>query len=415
MIEEQIQRASLLIEQNRFIDAQKILISILEGSPDNIEVLVLLCETNLQQNKLDEAEDLINNAIRLSPDTAVLYTVKSRVLMEAERYSEAEVWLEEAISLDPEDADNYAFLGSIKFARKKFDEALDLSNQALSLDAQNIIALNFRSSALLKLGQKEASFETIEDALQEDPNNAYTHANHGWGLLEKGEHEKALEHFKQALQNDPNLEHAQSGMGEAIKSKYTLYRWFLKYCFWIGNMTKKYQWGVIIGFYFLVKMLKLIVKKVPSTESFLLPVIVVLALIAFSTWVINPISNLFLRLNKYGKYLLNKNEIRSSNFVGLSALFLVVSTFLFFITSNEVWLVPAVFGFTMMIPLSSMFERNKMLLIYGIVLAFLGSVAILKSFMAGKIDFSYSTMAYLIGFVAYGWIANFIGIKESNI
>lgn len=119
----------------------------------------------------------------------------------------------------------------------------------MEIDAENLSALNARSTALNKLNRKEESFETIQDALREDPNDAYTHANYGWGLLEKGHHKEALDHFKEALANDPSFEYAQLGMLQAIKANNPIYRVFLKYSFWMSNLTAKYQWGVIIGFY----------------------------------------------------------------------------------------------------------------------------------------------------------------------
>src|SRR5690606_2150752 len=110
--------------------------------------------------------------------------------------------------------------------------------------------------ALIKLDRSEESFETIEGALREDPNNAFTHANYGWGLLEKGNHTKAMEHFKEALSHSPNLDYAQAGMLEAIKATNPIYRLFLKYAFWMGNMAAKFQWGFIIAFYILFRVIR---------------------------------------------------------------------------------------------------------------------------------------------------------------
>ena len=313
-----LSKVEILIQQKKFVEAEKILSDLLTADSNNIYILTLLAEVNLQQDKFDKASNIIDNAIGLSPDSAYLFYIKSRIAIQQDSLSEAEKNISQAIELDPYEADYFALLANIKLSRKQFEEALESADQALEIDAENLLALNTRSTALNKLNRSEESFATIEGALREDPNNAFTHTNYGWGLLEKGDHKKALEHFKEALTNDPTFNYAQMGMLEALKATNPAYRLFLKYSFWMSNLTAKYQWGVIIGFYFGFKILKTIARHNENLQPYLMPLIGALALIAFSTWVIAPISNLFLRFNKYGQLLLDKKEKMSSNFVAVS-------------------------------------------------------------------------------------------------
>jgi tetratricopeptide (TPR) repeat protein len=345
-----LSKVGILIQQKKFAEAERILKDLLAEDSNDIQYLTLLSEVNLQQDKYEVARTIIDNAIGLSPDSPHLYYIKSRIAIQQNKYDEAEENIKRSIELDPYDADYFALLAHFKLSRKEFEEALDIANQALEIDAENILALNTRSTSLLKLDRKEESFDTIEGALREDPNNAYTHANYGWGLLEKGDHKKALVHFKEALKSIPNFEFAQSGMLEALKANSPVYRLFLKYSFWMSNLTSKYQWGVIIGFYIGFRVLRGIASLNETLRPYLTPLIIALALIAFSTWVIKPISNLFLRFNPYGQLLLKKNEKMSSNFVAASFALFIFGTLLYFIFSDEKFLTIAVFGFTMMLP-----------------------------------------------------------------
>ena len=416
MPDQLIQRAELLIQQHKFQEAEKVLADLLSQYPTDIRVLGLMSEVQLQQDKTDEAETLINSAIGLSPDIGYLFYLKSRVAINRKKYDDAEKSLEQAISLEPTDADFYSLLASIKLMRKNYEAALKTANTALEHDPENISALNTRSTALLKLDRHEESHQTIEGALREDPNNAHTHANYGWNLLEKGDHTKALKHFSEALKNNPNMEYAQIGLAEAIKARYIAYRWFLKYSFWISNLTAKYQWVVFIGFFIGFRALREVAKKSPSLEPYLTPVIIIIALIAFSTWVITPISNLFLRFNKYGKHLLSKKEILSSNFVGIAAFIFLAATAGYFITQYGQLLPVAVFGLTMMIPLSAMFAETKykhVLVLYTVALAIVGSLAIYDVFTKHQAMGTAATI-YIIGIFAFQWVANFMVIKESN-
>lgn len=411
-----LSKVEILIQQKKFQEAEKILSDLLSTDSNNVHLLTLLAEVNLQQDKFDNATSIIENAIGLSPDSAYLFFIKARIAIQQDKLSEAEKNINQSIELDPYDADYFALLANIKLGRKQFEQALETANQALEIDAENLLALNTRSTALNKLNRSEESFQTIEGALREDPNNAYTHANYGWGLLEHGDHKKALNHFKESLSNDPTFEYAQAGMLQAIKATNPIYRLFLRYSFFMSNLTAKYQWGVLLGFYFGSKLLRMIAKNNEALQPYLTPLTIALALIAFSTWVIAPISNLFLRFNKYGKLLLNEKEKMSSNFVAISFGFFLVGTLLYFVFSDEKMLTIAVYGFTMMVPLGSMFapSKNKYgLLIYTIALAVVGYIAIGLTFWTGEI-FTIMAIIYIFGFVAYQWVTNYILIKEDN-
>lgn len=411
-----LSKVEILIQQKKFGEAEKLLSDLLTEDSNNIHFLSLLSEVYLQQDKFDNANRIIENAIGLSPDAPHLFYIKSRIAIQQDNLNEAEKNISQAIELDPYDADYFALLANIKIGRKQFEDALDSANRALEIDAENILALNTRSTALNKLNRSEESFETIEGALREDPNNAYTHANYGWGLLEKGDHKKALEHFKEALTNDPTFDYAQSGMLEALKATNPIYRIFLKYSFYMSNLTAKYQWGVLIGFYLGLKALRTVAKNNEALQPYLIPLIVALALIAFSTWVIAPISNLFLRFNKYGQLLLDKKEKMSSNFVAISLGLFFVGLLLYFMLSDEKMLTIAVFGFAMMLPLGTMFSPSKNkygLLIYTIALAITGLIAIGLTFSTGEM-FNLMTVVFIFGFVAFQWVANYMLIKEDN-
>lgn len=414
--DKRLSKVEILIQQKKFTEAERILSDLLTEDSNNIHFLSLLAEANLQQDKFDNANNIIDNAIGLSPDASHLFYIKSRIAIQQDKLNEAEKHINQAIELDPYDADYFALLANIKLGRKQFNEALESANRALEIDAENLLALNTRSTALNKLNRSEESFKTIEGALREDPNNAYTHANYGWGLLEKGDHKKALEHFKEALSNDPTFEYAQSGMLEALKATNPIYRMFLKYAFWMSNLTAKYQWGVIIGFYLGFRALKTVARNNEALQPYLIPLIITLALIAFSTWIIAPISNLFLRFNKYGQLLLDKKEKMSSNLVAVSLGAFVVGLLLYFVLSDEKMLTITVFSFAMMLPLGTMFSPSKNkygLFIYTIALAVIGLIAIGLTFSTGEM-FNLMTVVFIFGFVAFQWIANYMLIKEDN-
>ncbi len=411
-----LSKVEILIQQKKYSEAEKVLADLLGQDSNNIHFLSLLAEVSLQQGKYDHANSIIDQAIGLSPESPHLFYMKSRIAIDQDQLGDAEKHINQAIQLNPYDADYYALLAFIRLGRKQFSEALETANRALEIDAENLLALNTRSTALNKLDRSEESYETIQGALREDPNNAYTHANYGWALLEKGDHKKALEHFKEALTSDPSYIYAQSGMLEALKATNPVYRLFLKYSFWMSNLTAKYQWGVIIGFYLGFRALKMIARANESLQPYLIPLIIALGLVAFSTWVIAPISNLFLRFNKYGKLLLDKDEKMSSNFVAGAFGVFIAGLILYFFSSDDKMLAIAVFGFCMMLPFGSMFSSSKSknaLQIYTFILACAGISGITLAFLTGEL-FNLMSIIFMLGLAGYQWAANYFLIKEDN-
>lgn len=411
-----VSKVEILIRQKKYTDAEKILKDLLSEDPLDIDFLTLFAEVNLQLKKFDIALKIIDDAIGLYPDEDILFYSKARILASQNKFDDAEKNLKQAIEIDPFNDASFAFWANIKATRKQFSEALNLADKSLEINPENILALNVRSIALLKLKKTEDSFETIEGALREDPNHVFTHSNYGWGLLEKGDFKKAKVHFSEALKNDPNFEYAQSGMLEAIKASNPVYRLFLQYSFFMGNLTAKYQWAVIVVFFVGMRILRTLANSVEGLKPILTPLIIALAFLAFSTWIINPISNLFLRFNKFGKYLLSKKEKMSSSFVACSLLVFFTGIVTYFLFKDEKYLMLAAFGFAMMLPLSVMFSKTKYkhsLLIYTIMMTLIGSMAVGLTFSNEK-TFNYLTVIFIFGFIAFQWVANYLLIKEDN-
>lgn len=415
MTDYSLSKVGILIQQKKYDAAEKILRQLLAQEPTNIQYLSLLAELNLQQDRIDKAESIIDDAIGLSPDTAHLYFVKSRIDIHNDRFDDAEKSIQQAIVLDPYTSGYFAWLANIKLARKQYEESLRLANQALEIDPEDLLALNVRSTVLIKLNRKEESFQTIEGALRQDPNNFYTHTNYGWGLLEKGDHKKALKHFKEALKNNPNYDYAQRGMIEALKASNPVYRLFLRYQFWISNLPSNYQWGFIIGVYFGTQALNKLADSNPAVRPFVMPVTIALMLFAFSTWIIRPLSNMLLRFNAYGKFLLDRKEKISSNFVAAGFAVLLTGLLLYLFSSDLFYLFVAAYGGAMMVLCGAMFIPSKYnsIMIYTIGMAVLGLAALYTIYIniPASVNLAYS---FLIGFIAFQFMANFLVIKRSN-
>lgn len=401
-------RIGILLRQGRLDDARREVLELLAGEPADVGYLATLAEIQLRQEDAIAADETVNQALGIAPDDPGLLFIKSRVKLQQRDYGAAESLLRELIALDPLDPDARAVLAQSLLLQKDFTGALAAADAALSLSPQHLLALNLRSKALIKLDRREESYATIEGALREDPDNAYTHANYGWGLLETGDYDKAKEHFAQSLRADPTDDYARSGMAEAVKARNPLYRLFLKYAFFMQNLTERYQWGVIIGIYVLYRIINGVARSNPDLQPVLYPLLGVLTVAAISTWVIEPIGNLFLRLDRHARYLLDEGEIRTANLAAVCLAATGVGVLGYLVSGLPGFLVLAAYGFTMLLPVGQAYAQVKrpgLIRGYGICLALVGMVAVIFAFTTAP--FNLFTVIYLLGLFAFQWVANF--------
>lgn len=416
MRDQQLQKARFLFDQHRYKESEQILGALMAQDPSDTEVIALLAEIRIQLDDKEEALRLIDMGLNADASLEYFFYLKAKVYLYSQEGDKAVFWVDKAIEMDPSYAAYHAFKAYIQLHRKNYQEALDSANQALALEPDNLLALNTRSSCLLKLKNPQAAFETIEGALREDPNNAYTHANYGWTLLEHGDTKKALEHFREALRNDPNFELAQTGMAEALKARFPVYKWYMNFQFWLGNLSSKYQWFVILGIYFGQKMLRAAGRISPQLQVFTTPLLILIMLFVFGSWIITPIGNLVLRFNQYGKFLLSKEESVSSLFCGAALSLALISGIAGFIMPQTWWITLALVSFTMVIPLGGMFNKARWphtMLVICIGLAVLGMMGVITEIQTGD-QLNPWLSLYGFGLLAYQFLHNYLIINRSN-
>lgn len=408
MIDSLLQRAMQLIERRRYKEAEKSLVDALSLEPTNITALSLLALCKYETEKINDALILIKQAVGLDPDNDHLLYLHALFSFRADDLRNAEQMIKNAIAFNPANANYHGLMANIKLHQRAWQEALDQANIGLSIEAENLECLNARATALLKLDKKTESFDTIREALQQDPENDNTHSNIGWSQLESGEVEKALESFRNALRFNPQNEFAKSGMVEALKARYLFYKWFLKYAFWINNLKAKGQWFFIVGMFIGVRVLSELADNNSDYAPFIKPIVYVYFAFAISTWIIEPLSNLVLRFNIFGRYALTRHEIIASNFVGFSFGLAAITAVAFMITEESFFLILMLYFTLMMLPFGSMLRpnilRNRQILIGLTVI--IGTIGLIGIFFT--IAWWYF---FIFGIFSYQWVANALTIR----
>jgi len=420
----QLQRAQLLFQQNRYEMAEAELRQALANEPDDAYAHALLALCLSERKEFKDATTEAEQAVHLAPDFPFAHYALAQVLRDRNRLDEALAAIQEAVRLDPEDADYCALLAQVHIDRRNWPLALEAAERGLQHDSEHVACTNLRAIALVKLGRRAEAGATIDAALARNPDNAVTHANQGWTYLEQNNPQKALEHFREALRLDPTNEWARHGIVEALKARNIIYALMLRYFLWMSKLSTGAQWAVILGFYFGNRALAGAARSNPDLAPWLLPLRIFLFAAVLLTWTADPLFNLLLRVNRFGRLALSREQTVATNWFGLCVLLALVSLALCFIFGwSSVFLLSAlVFGF-LMIPVAGTFKAHlgwprNVLGIWTSLLALAGMAALVLLIVgsvqgqeAGRRlrDLGHGTLSlFLIGTIAFMWMANLI-------
>lgn len=302
------QRIWLLLKQGRIDRAEEELRLYLADHPDSdfAHAQLALCLTQTERHQ--EAHQEAQTAIGLAPDNPIAHYVHSVVLMQANCLPEAEAAIREAINLDQSSSMFFAQLAQVQLARQAWQPALDAAENGLEIDPTDDDCANLRSIALIRLGRRTEATDTLRGALERDPDDAGTHANLGWSLIEQARYQDAMIHFREALRLEPNLEHARQGIITALRAQHFLYRPLLRYFLWAQKLNDRFAIVLMIGAYLLFRLLTDVAQRNPQWAPFIFPLLIAYVVFAVSSWLGNPLFNLVLFTNKFGRLALSNEE-----------------------------------------------------------------------------------------------------------
>lgn len=408
-----LQRAELLFQQSRWDLAENELRQALAQEPEEAGAYSLLALCQAEREQFPAAQAAAEKAIGLAPQNAFSHYALARVLSLRNETEKALAAIRESIQLDPTGADYHAVEAALLFDQKRWSDALRAAETGLQFDPEHISANNLRAMALVKLGRKAEAGATLSSALARNPDNADTHANQGWALLEQGRHKKALEHFREALRLDPTNDWARAGIVEALQAGNPIYAVMLRYFLWMQKFSANAQWGLILGAWMGNRLLGSLAEKNPDWAPWIQPVRLLYFAFCLMTWLAQPLFNLLLRFNRFGRYALSEDQVQGANWVGACLGSAIVAGLAGSILGFPVVLVIlALLGLLLSLPVAAIFKCSpgwprQVMRVACIVLLALGLAG------AAVAPFSYDlTMlvggGFLLGFVVSLLGANFL-------
>ena len=410
MIQALKERAQLLIEQGRFEQAREVIEEILGHSPFDYEARIMLFSILIDQGKLEEAQQLRSALIGEYPDDIQVISLAIHLDIALDKLERAESICEQLIGLAP--FYHYAFIlmARIKWAQRNYTKAGHFIDKALEIEPEDVEALNLKIT-LNHLDTSDSTQVDIDQALHLDPNNPDTLSNLGLLRLREGKVDEALEQFKQALSISPTNSLAQYGLAEALKSKFWIYNLFFRLQLKLSKLSAQGSWKLIIGIYLVYFFLRKLAKHNETLAPLLTPIVYVLACLFLLTWIFNPLMNLYLLTNPYGKYLLDKKEQNTAKLVGASLAVSVLCLLSWWFTDFGGLFLGTLLFFLFSIPLASFLsvenpdtaKKFKFYVMTYLVLAVFAIIGNLGGLMA----------LLAISVFIYQWIINGVLIKEN--
>ena len=318
------QRAQLLMQQQRYDQAEQELRLELSNNPDNATAHALLAMCLSERKQFDAATEEAHASIGLAPDDPFMHYAHAHVLEDQDKHKDARAAILHAISFAPHSSEFFALLSSIEIQMRHWNEALDAANKGLQFDPEHTGCNNCRAIALTRLGRRDEAGATIGAALERDPANSNTHANMGWKLLHDSNPREAAVHFREALRIDPQNEWARAGIVEALKAKNVIYRLLLRYFLWMSSLPSGVQWALIIGLLFGINLLANIGAQNPAIQPLIGVIIIAYGAFVVMSWAGYPFFNLLLRLDSFGRHALSKEQRLAANWLGISLILIAI-------------------------------------------------------------------------------------------
>ena len=144
---------------------------VLERSPENTRVIVLVGQIHLQARRNDIAEKYFRQALRLDAKSAYAAYGLGTILAKRGEYDEARTLLERAIQLRPDYADAINDLGAVFIQTGKVNDAIAAFDYGTRVAPdEDILYLNL-GRTYLKLGQSDKAREVMQRLLDRKPDS----------------------------------------------------------------------------------------------------------------------------------------------------------------------------------------------------------------------------------------------------
>jgi hypothetical protein len=198
-------------------------------------------------------------------------------------------------------------------------------------------------------------------------------------------------------------------MLEALKARNPVYRAMLAYFLWLGRQSVRFQWAFIIGIFVGSRIARSLSAAQPDLKWLWVPVLVLFYAFVYLSWTAQPMFNLLLRFNRFGRHVLSADQRAAANWFGATFGLALAAVAWWLATGSELGMFTAVALAVLSICVAATFNRTgRDRTILGsctLALAMLAAGATwftVEEYAAGATFMSF----FAIGFIAFQLLAN---------
>lgn len=269
----------------------------LAANPDDPDALMMLALIAVNDDRPSEAMAALQQVLSIEPDLAHAHYLTALAQMMLGHIAAAEQAFLRAIRLDPEAAGYRRVYAEMLTSLQQPRVALSLVTDALALDPEDsrLHALQARLLLLTHPDDWQLSEEAARRAVRLDPEDADAHAILATLQLRNGNMDVAEDGFRRALFLEPDNQLALSGLVNATKARYPLYRPMLWYSGLMARYGQTKQITIVLSAWAVMETLRQVVATLPGGERYAELVFMIYLAFCAYTWFANPITKALLR------------------------------------------------------------------------------------------------------------------------
>ncbi|MBR6041551.1 MAG: tetratricopeptide repeat protein [Paludibacteraceae bacterium] len=299
-------RIEALIEMRRYDEAVKLVRESLEKEPNDGELFTLWAKCELLKSNYADVEKLCKKALSIDAENFNAKFLLACGYNDNEKYDQSLKVLKELLNEDPEEPGVYYLLAASLYGKSDYVGALKAVDKALTYAPNDSDYLVLKSRIYRMKGDKAQAEFYANKAVNSAPDESDVLVEKGWVAIERGQVAESKELFAQGLAINPTNDYAKEGLKYALKSE----NWFFKIVFRFSLFLRGLSGNKRVFFILGIGALFLVLRRVADKLLMLGAVVAVaylLLVVAVST--IDPLSNLALAANPYGRNLLRKEEL----------------------------------------------------------------------------------------------------------
>ena len=212
-----IGQALQLLQNSSPVEAEKILLKILNLDPNNLPTLEILGVIAGSKGKHAESVNYLAKAVKIDPNNPSLHYNLAKALSECGRDADALPHHEQILRIAPNNPDAWLNYGKSLVALKHNHEALVAFNRALSIQPNYFEALLNQSAILNELKKNEDALTAADRAISLRPDFAQVWLNKGVSLKALNQLDAAIACYEKAISLQPDFAEAWSNKATALK------------------------------------------------------------------------------------------------------------------------------------------------------------------------------------------------------